>query len=71
MSPLFSFRVSSIFEGEENNSTSWFDVSIPPDFGKSAQQTIGIEKETNTTIVLNFQDSVNNNYCKVSNRINK
>ena len=40
---MFSYRIKSLFEDEESNSTNWIDVSIPPDFGKSVLPTLAME----------------------------
>jgi hypothetical protein len=59
--------VLSLFEAEESNSTSWFDVLIPPDFGKSVKPSLAIENKTNTSTTFYFREKDNPNTCMVSN----
>merc|ERR1719233_1951730 len=61
-----SFRVSSLFEDREGNTTSWFDISIPPDFATSGPLTLETPGDTNST-TFDFQDIfTNNDQCGVA-----
>ena len=56
----------SLFEDEESNATSWLDVSISPDFGKSVPPTLAIENRRNTSVTFYIQKKDNPNICQVS-----
>jgi hypothetical protein len=57
----------SLFEAEESNSTSWIDVLILSEFGKSVQPIIALEKRTNTSTTFYFRENDKPDKCRVSN----